>query len=126
MLPLDDHVTFYDEHSRAVAWMVRDSYLSIYLYDGTPVAWVVDDAIYTYPGRYLGWIEDGWVWDRSGLAAFFTSEAEEAAALNLRRMARPRGERKPRPPLGIREVRPARPSTSPTWSPVSGELFFTQ
>jgi hypothetical protein len=51
------YLVFYDERRRAIAWMVEDSYWSIYLYDGTPVAWVVDGAIYSYPGRYLGCIE---------------------------------------------------------------------
>lgn len=124
MSPANDCIVFYDEDRRAVAWMIEDSYLSIYLYDGTPVALVVDDALYDYSGRYLGWMEDGWVWDRSGLAVLFTSEAEAIDGPGIHPEPPPRAARKPRPPLGPREPRPARAARASTWAPVSGELFF--
>jgi len=70
-----DYVTFYNSTGRPVAWIANDSQ-SIYLFDGTPVAWIADDAVYSYSGRYLGWLQNGWVWDRTGHAVFFTQDAQ--------------------------------------------------
>ena len=118
------YLVFYDEDRRAIAWMVEDSYWSIYLYDGTPVAWAVDNAIYSYPGRYLGCIEDGWVWDRYGRAVMYTNEAEEAADMATHTLPPPRAARKARPPLGPREARPPPVERESVWAVESGEAFF--
>jgi len=118
-------VTFYNSEGRAVAYL-DDNGESIYLYDGTPVAWLSDDSIYSYSGRYLGWFQNGWVWDLSGHCVFFTDNASGGAGRPARQARPARGARGARPARGAREARPARPARSAAWSNLSDESFFEQ
>lgn len=119
-------MVLFDDQREAVAWIVDDGYLSIYLHDGTPMAWVVEDTVYSFSGRYLGYIEDGWVWDRAGYAVMFTSMSDEAADLTSRRVPPPKALRKPRPPTDEREAPPPRAGRRTEWSAISGEAFLRQ
>lgn len=122
-----DYVTFYNHEGRPIAWVGdNQDYPSIFLFDGTPVAWIADDALYDYSGRYLGWLQDGWVRDRYGDAVFFTAEASGGPAKPARQARPTRGARGARPARGAREARPARPARSTAWSSLSDESFFTQ
>ena len=66
--------TFYNRSGSAVAYLDNDA-KSIYLFNGLPVAWLSGDRVYGYNGRYLGWYQTGWVYDRSGHPALFTGGA---------------------------------------------------
>lgn len=80
-------VTFYNSEGRAVAYL-DDNVESIYLYDGTPVAWLSDDSIYSSSGRYLGLFQNGWVWHLSGHCVFFTDNASGGAGRPARQAQR--------------------------------------
>lgn len=119
--------TFYDRHGEAVAWYDDEQQEpAIYLYDGTPVAWISDESIYGYSGRHFGWFIDGWVRDSRGQLVMFTTESIGGPARPTR-CARPaRGARAARPARGARQARPARPARSLSWSALTGEAFFRQ
>ena len=53
-----DYVTYFNSNGRPIAWVAEDNE-AIYLFDGSPVAWVSGDSIYSYSGRYLGWLQNG-------------------------------------------------------------------
>ena len=115
--------TFYDSSGNAIAY-IDDDETSIYLYDGTPVAWLADGSVYDYGGTYLGWMQDGWLYDRHGAPVFFTDESS-GGPVRPARSARPaRGARGVRPIRGIRELRPIKPLRSASWSDNSGSQFF--
>lgn len=115
--------TLYNVRGRAVAYIDRDG-KSIYLYDGTPVAWLSEACVYAYSGRFLGWMKDGWLVARDGTRAFFT-QASSGGPAKPARQARPaRGARGARPARGAREARPARPAARYGWSANSDESFF--
>ena len=118
-------LTFYNSEGRAVAYLDDDTE-SIYLYDGTPVAWLSDDSIYSYSGRYLGWFQNGWVWDLCGDCVFFTDTATGGPVRPVTQVRPVRGVRAVRPVRGVREVRPVRPVRSAAWSNLSDESFFEQ
>ena len=115
--------TLYDHRGRPVAYVDRDD-TSIYLYGGDPVAWLSRDSVYAYSGRYLGWTQNGWFYDRTGKPAFFTPEATGGPAKPAKQAKPARGGRGARPSRGGRESRPARPARSTTWSDLSGEAYF--
>lgn len=115
--------TLYNSDGRAVAY-VDDDGQSIYLYDGTPVAWCSDESIYNYNGAYLGWFEDGWVIGRNGDRVFFTDDAVGGPARPPRNPPPARGARRARPARGAREARPSRPAPRLAWSDNSDESFF--
>lgn len=48
-----DYVTFYNQSGQSIAWVADDNQ-SIYLFNGTPVAWLSEDSIYSYSGRVRG------------------------------------------------------------------------
>jgi hypothetical protein len=117
--------TFYNNQGAAIAYL-DDNGMSIYLYKGTPVAWLSGEDIFSYSGRYLGWIQDGWVFDRNGDRTFFTDDAIGGPVKPVRQGPPVRGVQGVRPVRGVREVRPVRPVRSLNWSKVSGLAYFNQ
>lgn len=118
-------LTFYNPSGNAIAYLDDDDQ-SIYLYDGTPVAWLSDGSLFAYSGTYLGWFEDGWVYDRTGAPAFFTDDASGGPMKPVRAVSPVRGVRGVRPVRGVCEVTPVRPVRSTSWSDVSGSEFFDE
>ena len=117
--------TLYSSKGEAVAY-IDDDGQSIYLFNGQPVAWMSKDQIYTYRGRYLGWRQGGWFYDRSGHPALYTSEAS-GGPVKPARSARPaRSVRSARPARGACEAAPARPARGTSWSTLSGVQFFNR
>jgi hypothetical protein len=74
----------------------------------------------------LGWLENGWIFDRWGHHVFFTDKAQGGPAKPARQARPARGARGTRPARGAREARPARPARSLSWSSLSSEAFFEQ
>ena len=117
--------TLYNSSGQATAY-IDDNGESIYLYSGTPVAWISGDSVYAYSGRYLGWIANGWFYDRNGRPAFFTENSSGGPARPARAARPARSARGARPARGAREARPARPPHSLSWSELSNEGYFEQ
>ena len=115
--------TFYNRQGQAIAYINDDSEY-IYLYNGTPVAWLSGENIYAYSGRYLGWIYNGWIYDRNGNPAFFTENSVGGPTRPARNARPSRGARAARPARGAREARPARPARSLNWSQLSNDGYF--
>lgn len=116
--------TFYNSEGRAVAY-IDDDGEAIYLYDGSPVAWLSDDGMFAYSGKFLGWLSDGWVRDLRGDCAFFTDSTSGGGPVRPVRQVKPvRGVRGIRPVRGVRQVRPVRPVNSLSWSRLRSESFF--
>lgn len=121
------YTTFYDHTGMPIAWIGDNTdYISIFLFNGRPVAWSDGEAIYSYSGRYLGWIEDGWIFDKAGKRVFYTSEASGGPAKPARKARPARGARGARPARGARQARPARPARSSSWSLLSSAAYFDQ
>lgn len=117
--------TFYNKLGIALAYISDDNEY-IYLYSGTPVAWLSDENIYAYSGRYLGWMLNGIIYDRSGNPAFFTENSTGGPVKPIRAPRPLRGVRGIRPIRGVRETRPPRPTRSLNWSQFSDEKYFNQ
>ena len=118
--------TLYDRSGSAIAY-IHDDGMSVYLYDGKPVAWIDGDSMYAYSGAHIGWFESGWVRDHSGRCVLFCAHATGGGPARPARHARPaRGARQARPARGARRARPARAARSSSWSHLTGTCFFTQ
>ena len=57
--------TLYDGRGIARAYIAGDG-VTIYLWDGAAVAYLVGDKVYAWTGRHIGWFIDGIVFDESG------------------------------------------------------------
>jgi hypothetical protein len=115
----------WDIHGQAVAY-IDDDKQSVYLRDGTPVAWLSEHALYTYRGKLLGWLWEGWVFGRDGKCVLFTEHAQPGAPKPFRQPPEDRGERTPRPSRDARETAQKRPGRVSVWSSKSAVLFFTR
>ena len=64
---------FYDRHGRPYAY--ADDGVHIYKYSGKPIAYIAGQSVYSYPGRHVGFFEDGMILDHRGDAILFTKLA---------------------------------------------------
>ena len=117
--------TLYDSRGYACAYVDADG-RSIYLNDGSAVGWIDQVDVYAYGGRYLGWIQEGWFFDRFGNRAFFTDATKGGPAKPARAARPPRKDRATRGVRGTREEKPARPACALSWAPSSGAEYFKQ
>ena len=115
--------TLYTSRGEPIAY-IDDDGQAIYLFNGEPVAWLSKDRVYTYRGSYLGWYQAGWIYDRFGKPALFTTGASGGPAKPARSARPARNARFARPARGAREAAPARPARSTSWSTLSGVQFF--
>lgn len=59
--------TLFDPDGNAVAYIDYGDEGTIYLWDGSPVAYLDEESrIYGFNGKHLGWFEDGIVWNLTG------------------------------------------------------------
>ena len=69
-------MTLYDAHGRPTAY--SDDGVSIYLFTGRPVAYIVGNAVFAFSGKHLGWWQNGWLRDPAGAISFFSESATGA------------------------------------------------
>lgn len=117
--------TLYDSSGKAHSYVDHDGKY-IYTYSGQPIAYIKDDAVFGYNGRYLGWVRDGWFYDRQGHPAFFAEDATGGPVRPVRAVRPVRGVRSVRPVKSVREAKPAKPARSLSWSRLSSTSYFSQ
>jgi hypothetical protein len=117
--------TLYDNSGKPVAYL-QDDNIHIYLFDGTPVAYFKEEHVYNYRGRYLGWKENGWYYDRNGNPTFFTESASGGPVKPVKQVKSVKGVKQVKPVKSVKEVRPVRPVRSLTWSRLVNREFFNQ
>ncbi len=71
-----EQITLYDKDKEAIAYIDYDEERTIYLWDGTPVAYLVSenktingDEVFGFNGTCLGWYYEGILYDRDGYVA---------------------------------------------------------
>jgi hypothetical protein len=107
-------IDFYDHTGRPVAY--TDDGENIYLWGGRPVAFLSDDRVYSFSGRFVGWFWDGWIRDRYGDCVLFTSEATGGPAKPALQSRPARDAQQARRERGTQQAPPARPAPSANWS----------
>lgn len=118
-----DQLNLYEKLGGALVYLNNDNY--IYQYDGTPVASVLDDAVYDLQGNHVGWFFEGWVTDVDGDAILFSRGSSMQAMPKPGMRPDPRKlERKPAPPAPQRKPTGTRPERITGWSKRSaGEVL---
>jgi hypothetical protein len=117
-------IELWDIHGEAVAYIDHDQE-SIYLQDGSPVAWLSDSNLYTYRGKHLGWLWEGWIFGRDGKCVLFTEQARPGAVKPFRQPPGGRGDQNLRPHRDTREIPQKRRERSTLWSAQSARSFLT-
>jgi hypothetical protein len=113
----------WDLHGEAVAY-IDDDQESIFLQDGTPVAWLSGNCVYTYRGKLLGWLREGWIFGPDGKCVLFTERSQPGAVKPFRQPPEDRGDRGMRPSRDVREPARKRCGRSTVWSSTSARSFF--
>jgi len=111
-----DEISLFDSTGSATAYIAED--MTIYLWSGTPVAYLYkDDAggfhIYGFNGKHLGWFVGGIARDHKGNAIGGVKKAFVTAT-------------KPAPFKSFKTFAPFRPSFTRKWSETSFKLFLLQ
>ncbi|MBQ2512252.1 MAG: hypothetical protein II534_02745 [Clostridia bacterium] len=117
-------MNFYDRKGYAVAY--TDDGEKIYLFDGSPAAYLRGDLVYSYRGYLLGRFGDGWIRDRNGACALFTEGASGGPVKPGRHIAPAKAVKRAAPLRSGPQIPPARHVDSCSWSDLSGEEFFYQ
>lgn len=107
-----------------VCYLVDGRYL--YLWDGRPVAYVAEGRVYAYDGRQLGWLENGWLYDRGNQPALFSSEGFGGPARPVPKPRPFRSTPQKKPAPAVRQVGLTKPTRTFDWSPGVGPAYFDQ
>ena len=66
-------IEFFDREGQEAAFCHDGQ--SLYLWNGKPAAFIHDDKVYAYDGRFIGWADRGWISDESGECLLFERDA---------------------------------------------------
>lgn len=118
-------MVFYDRYGHPVAYTEDETH--IYLFTGKPVAYIAQDAVYSFGGNHLGWCNDGWIRDLNGECVFFSEHASGSGPVKpVKSICPVKSVKQVKTVKGVREIKHMRAINSLSWSPLSGEQFFTR
>ena len=112
---------FYDSRGRATAYIEEDDEnLTIYLWDGKPVAYLDEDSVYGFNGKHLGWLKGNSIYDHDGnivaaLPEAFQSSVSPAPAKSFKQFV---------PFKSFKEFKPFKPFFGLRWSETPAKVFF--
>ena len=111
---------FFDSGARPAARLDALDDATFYLWSGEAVAYVVEDSIFGFNGKHLGWLRNGLVYDRAGdiVAAPSTAFREPLVVPASHTGTAQKPVKKPT------EEPPDRPAFGGSWSKVSARTFF--
>jgi hypothetical protein len=107
-------IEFFDRAGREAAFC-HDGH-SIYLWNGKPAAFIHDDKVYAYGGRFIGWADRGWISDESGECLLFERDAVGGPQKPSRLTKTTPGPRGAKPQRGERLPTPTGQANLTTWS----------
>ena len=105
---------FFGEEGGVIAYLDNDG-KSIFLWCGKPVAYLIEDNIYSYSGKHLGWLEEGWVYDHLGDDVLSSHSSFSIPNKSVRQTP---------PTQRFTESPPAKPQRTFRWSVFGEESFF--
>jgi hypothetical protein len=121
----NDEVTLFDKDGNPVAYIdTADNYLPIYLWDGTPAAYLfnnrIDFDVYGFNGKHLGWYVGGVIRDHDGNVI----GARKDAFSGLTRFEPLKSLKKLKPLQQLRQLSPLRPLMTIYWSNENFRMFL--
>ena len=124
LLSIAQEITLFDSEGEARAYIDANDDLTIYLWAGTPVAYLVSNGdnyhIYGFNGKHLGWFEDGIIRDHNGYALGFIE-----GAVNMYTKYEPyKGYKKYKPYKSYKEYAPYKPYYKNSFSNTPLVLFL--
>ncbi|MEO7174742.1 MAG: 4-fold beta flower protein [Saprospiraceae bacterium] len=116
--------SLYDSQGEARAYIDFDEEATIFMWDGTPVAFLEKDGrdicVFGFNGTFMGWYEDGIIYDKKGYAV----AAREGATNMSLRSERSKGSQRSTPSRPSTPSTPSQPSWKSSWSSTSLTEFL--
>jgi hypothetical protein len=106
--------TFYNRQGKPIAY--SENGVDVYRFDGTPVAYLDGESLFSYSGKHVGWLQDEWVIDRHGGNVLFTDLASGAPLRPVKSLKPLKGLKRLRPIKGVRQHAPLRPLRRLSWA----------
>lgn len=117
-------ISLYDSDGEARAYIDYDEDATIFMWDGTPVAFVEKDGsdlcVFGFNGSFLGWYENGIIYDKKGYAV----GARKGAVSMMTKMERMKGMQKMTPMRPMTPMTPMQPMWNSSWSNTSLTEFL--
>ena len=111
-----EEISLYDKNGDAKAYIASD--LTVYLWDGDPVAYLHRDNndwhLYGFNGEHLGWYINGLIYDNEGYAI----GAQKDAVRMITSIEGIKGIKGLKPIKSIKSISPIKPILSNSWSRV--------
>ena len=108
--------SLYDSQGEARAYIDFDEDATIFMWDGTPVAFLEKDGsdicVFGFNGSFMGWYEDGIIYEKKGYAV----GAREGATNMTTRMERMKSMQKMTPMKPMTPMTPMQPMWKSSWS----------
>lgn len=118
----DNEISIFDKNGDAKAYIADD--LTIYLWDGDPVAYLYKSSsdwhIYGFNGDHLGWYVDGIIYDNNGYAV----GAQKDATNMITSIESIKGIKSIKPIKSIKEIAPIKPILSNSWGKTPLVIFL--
>ena len=115
---------FYNKRGSLIAYTEDNCH--IFSFIGEPLAYINDDSVYNYEGKYLGFYQDGWIRDYDGLCVFFTKNAKGGPPRAMKEIGPVKSPKSKIPTKNPREKQFKKPEINQTWSELSSVIFFKQ
>ena len=115
-----EEITLYNSEGAATAYIDTDNDLTVYLWNGKPVAYLEEDSIYGFNGKHLGWFEEGIIWDHKGFAVGCIKDAVSM----LYKLEPLKSLKQLKPLRSLKELKPLKPLKNNKWSSYPISLFL--
>jgi hypothetical protein len=115
-----EEISLFDSRGEATAYISTDHELTIYKWEGKPMAYLSGEHIYGYNGKHLGWFDNGIVWDHKGRGVGFVKGAVSMST-NLESL---KGLKELRSLKSLKELAPLKPLKTQSWAPIPLSLFL--
>lgn len=117
-------VSLFDSEGEARAYVDYDEEATIFMWDGTPVAFVEKDGsdlcVFGFNGSFLGWYEDGIMYDKKGYAV----GARKGAVNMITKIEKIKSIQRITPIRPITPITPIQPILKISWSNTSLAEFL--
>jgi hypothetical protein len=117
-------ISLFDSKGEARAYIDYNEDATIFMWDGTPVAFLEKDGsdicVFGFNGSFLGWYEDGIIYDKKGYAV----RAREGATNMMTKMERMKSMQRMTPMRPMTPMTPMQPMWKSSWSSTSLTEFL--
>ncbi len=122
----DETISLYNDSGKPVAYIDLEDERTIYMWNGTPSAYLESDPaggfhVYGFNGKHLGWFVRGAVWDHDGDAACATKDLIQSPEIEGFKSFK-----KFKPFKSFKEFAPFRPTTSGTFGSTTCALLIAE